>query len=491
MKNITRNRLGFAIFLLMVLSFAGLFLSWKPPNISAQTQNAYMVDLAFPNLVFNQPVGIVSPGDGTNRLFVIEQAGIIRVFENSQTVAKSTVFLNISTQVLSGGEQGLLGLAFHPNYATNGYFYVDYVAENPHRTVIARYSISPNNPNQAQNISELVLLEVNQPFSNHKGGQLAFGADGYLYVGLGDGGSAGDPFGNAQNRSTLLGKILRINVDLLSQGRNYSIPPDNLFFGNALGYKEEIYAYGFRNPWRFSFDSPTGRLWVADVGQDQREEIDLVEKGKNYGWNIMEGTLTYSSGSQVGLELPLWEYSHAEGIAVIGGYVYHGSTLNGINSKYIYGDYGSGKVWSLQYDGGTLPVNTLLSDTTLNISSFGVDEHNELYFCSLSGEIYLLRANVIPESSPSPSLSTSPNPTQSPSTPAPTPILLSSPTPISNPSQSPLSSPSPQVTSTPKPKSSEENLLIFAIIIVVAFASISTTAFILKKRIGERRINTQ
>jgi glucose/arabinose dehydrogenase len=280
------------------------------------------------------------------------------VFENSQTVAKSTVFLNLSTQVLSGGEQGLLGLAFHPNYAINGYFYVDYVAENPLRTVIARYSVSPNNPNQAQNNSELVLLEVNQPFANHKGGQLAFGADGYLYVGLGDGGSAGDPFGNAQNRSTLLGKILRINVDLPSQGRNYSIPQDNPFFGNALGYKEEIYAYGFRNPWRFNFDSPTGRLWVADVGQDQREEIDLVEKGKNYGWNIMEGTLTYSSGSQIGLELPLWEYNHTEGIAVIGGYVYHGSTLTGLNSKYIYGDYGSGKIWGLKYDGVTVPENT-------------------------------------------------------------------------------------------------------------------------------------
>ncbi len=316
-------------------------------------------------------------------LFVIEQPGVIRVFENSQTVAESTVFLDISNQVLFGGEQGLLGLAFHPNYTINGYFYINYVADNPLRTVIARYTVSPNNPDQALENSELVLLEVNQPFSNHKGGQIAFGDDGYLYIGLGDGGSGGDPFGNAQNRSTLLGKILRINVDLPSQGRNYSIPATNPFFGNTLGYKEEIYAYGFRNPWRFSFDSPTGRLWVADVGQDQREEIDIVEKGKNYGWNIMEGTLTYSSGSQIGLELPVWEYSHAEGIAVIGGYVYHGSTLLELNSKYIYGDYGSGKVWALQYDGVAIPMNTLLSDTGLNISSFGVDENKELYFCSL------------------------------------------------------------------------------------------------------------
>jgi len=468
------------------LCFAALFISWKTPELSGQTLSSYSVDLAFPKLVFNQPVGIVTPSDGTNRLFVIEQAGVIRVFENFPAVAESTVFLNISRQVLFGGEQGLLGLAFHPNYTLNGYFYVDYVTGNPLRTVISRYTVSPNNPNQALENSELVLLEVNQPFSNHKGGQIAFGDDGYLYIGLGDGGSGGDPFGNAQNRSTLLGKILRINVDLPSQGQNYSIPSDNPYFGNALGYKEEIYAYGFRNPWRFSFDSPTGRFWVADVGQDQREEIDLVEKGKNYGWNIMEGTLTYSSGSQVGLELPVWEYSHAEGIAVIGGYVYHGSTLTGLNSKYIYADFGSGKIWALQYDGVAMPVNTLLSDTGLNISSFGIDEHNELYFCSLSGEIYSLRANVITESP-------SPKPTPPPSsTPISTPTPTISSTPIQTPRQSPLSSPSPQITSTPKPPPPQENaFLIYAIIIVVALASIGATLFILKKRRRESRINTQ
>jgi glucose/arabinose dehydrogenase len=476
------------------LSFAAFFLSWKPPVLSGQTQSPYLVDLAFPKLVFNQPVGIVTPRDGTNRLFVIEQAGIIRVFESSPTVAESTVFLDISTQVLFGGEQGLLGLAFHPNYVINGYFFVDYVADNPLRTVIARYSVAPNNPDQALKNSELVLLEVNQPFSNHKGGQLAFGADGYLYIGLGDGGSGGDPFGNAQNRSTQLGKILRINVDLASQGRTYSIPPDNPYSGNALGYKEEIYAYGFRNPWRFSFDSPTGRLWVADVGQNQREEIDLVENGKNYGWNIMEGTLTYSSGSQIGLELPVWEYNHTEGIAVIGGYVYHGSTLTGLNSKYIYGDYGSGKIWALHYNGVTVPDNNLLADTGLNISSFGVDDQNELYFCSLSGKIYLLRDNAIPNSpSPNPSVTPSPNPTQTfSSTPASTQIPTLSPTTSQTPRQSPLSSPSPQITTTPKPPSSKENSpLLYAIIIAVAFASIGATVFILKKRPQERRLNTQ
>ena len=394
-----------------------------------------MVGVAFSNLTFNQPVGIFNPNDGTNRLFVIEQAGVIRVFENSPIVSASSTFLDIRSQVLFGGEQGLLGLAFHPNYALNGYFYVNYVADNPLRTVIARYSVSPNNPNQALNDSEFILLEVNQPFSNHKGGQIAFGTDGYLYIGLGDGGSGGDPFGNAQNRSTPLGKILRINVDSPSQGRNYSIPPDNPYFGNALGFREEIYAYGFRNPWRFSFDSPTGRLWVGDVGQNLREEIDIVEKGKNYGWNIMEGSLNYSGVSQSGLEFPVWEYGRDEGIAVIGGYVYHGSTLAGLNSKYVFGDYGSGKIWALQIDGVAVPVNILLADTDLNISSFGVDERNELYLCALDGKIYILTVNATP----------TPLPTAIP------PVQTPTPAPIATPTPSPIQTPVPLPTQTPTP----------------------------------------
>jgi glucose/arabinose dehydrogenase len=398
MKNINRRTMIIVSCVLIVLGLGAVaFFSWRMPDGSGQTQGDYVVDVAFPNLTFNQPVGIISPGDGTSRLFVIEQTGVIRVFQNSQSVASSSVFLDITSRVLFGGEQGLLGLAFHPNYASSRYFYVDYVADNPRRTVIARYSVSANNPNQALSNSEFILLEIEQPFPNHKGGQLAFGADGYLYIGLGDGGSGGDPLGNGQNRASLLGKILRLDVNSPSQGRNYGIPLDNPYVGNTLGYREEVYAYGFRNPWRFNFDSPTGRLWVADVGQNEREEIDIVAKGKNYGWNIMEGTLTYSSGSQVGLELPVWEYSHAEGIAVIGGYVYRGTNLTGLNAKYVYGDYGSGKIWALQYDGVAAPVNTLLADTSLNLSSFGADERNELYFCALDGKIYTLTANVIPE----------------------------------------------------------------------------------------------
>jgi hypothetical protein len=195
----------------------------------------------------------------------------------------------------------------------------------------------------------------------------------------------------------LLGKILRIDVNSPSADRNYGIPNDNPLAGNTLGFREEIYAYGFRNPWRFSFDPVTGRLWVADVGQSAREEIDLVEKGKNYGWNIMEGTLPYSGGSQVGLEQPIWEYSHDEGIAIIGGYVYRGSVSTNLVGAYVYGDYGSGKIWALSYNGTGAPSNTLVADTSLAITSFGLGENNELYFTAFNGKIHRLNSAAIPE----------------------------------------------------------------------------------------------
>jgi len=368
-------------------------------QVKAQPQVGDAVEVAFPNLTFNQPDGVFND-NATDRLFVTEQAGAIHVFNNNQNITSSTVFLDISSRVLYGGEQGLLGLAFHPNFKQNGFFYVNYVADNPRRTVIARYSAMPTDANTADGNSEMVILEVNQPpFTNHKGGQLAFGPDGYLYIGLGDGGSAGDPFGNGQNRSTLLGKILRIDVDSPSGDRNYGIPADNPFVGNNQVYREEIYAYGFRNPWRFSFDSASGALWVGDVGQNRLEEIDLVGKGKNYGWNIMEGTLCYNPPSgcnPTGLELPIWNYTRDIGNAVIGGYVYHGSALSSLAGAYIYGDFGSGRIWALNYN-GTNATNLLLADTELNIASFGLDLQGELYLCAYDGKIYKLNPDVIPE----------------------------------------------------------------------------------------------
>ena len=380
----------------LLIVIASAFFS---PKASGQTQSPISFEVAFPNLTFNQPDGIFPDPANANRLFVMEQGGVIKVFDNTKNVSHSTVFLDISDRVLYGGEQGLLGLAFHPSFGSNGYFYMDYVADNPRRTVIARYSVMANNPNVADKNSEQVVMEINQPFSNHKGGQLAFGSDGYLYIGMGDGGSGGDPLGNGQNRSTLLGKILRVDVDSSSDGRNYGIPNDNPFVANGLGYREEIYAYGFRNPWRFSFDSVTGQLWVGDVGQNLIEEIDLVEKGKNYGWNIMEGELCYSPATdcdKTGLELPIWNYTHDVGNAIIGGYIYRGSTLPSLAGAYVYGDYGSGRIWVLRYDGTTV-VNMLLADTGLNIASFGLDQQSELYFTAYNGKIYRLTSAVIPE----------------------------------------------------------------------------------------------
>jgi glucose/arabinose dehydrogenase len=379
----------------LILSLSTAFIVTIVPQTLAQTGNP--IQTAFPNLTFNQPTTIANDGF-TNRLFVTEQAGRIQVFNNSKNVAVSTVYLDLTDRVVSGGEQGLLGLTFHPNFEQNGYLYVNYVASNPLRTVIARFT-QPAGSSVADKNSEQIVLTVNQPFSNHKGGQLAFGPDGYFYIGLGDGGSGGDPMGNGQNRSALLGKILRINVDSSTSGRNYAIPADNPYVGNILGYREEIYAYGFRNPWRFSFDSTTGQLWVGDVGQNRIEEIDLVGAGKNYGWNIMEGTLCYDTANgcnQSGLELPVWNYTQDLGNAVIGGHVYRGSAIPSLVGFYVYGDYGSGRIWKLNYN-GTNVENVLLADTNLNIASFGLDVQNELYFASFDGKIYELNPEVIPE----------------------------------------------------------------------------------------------
>ncbi len=373
---------------------AGLVVLLGMVGYIAEGLGQYSLKSAFPNLLFSSPVDLQHAGDGSGRLFVVERAGVIRVFQGVETVTSMSEFLNIKDSIVSGGELGLLGLAFHPQYATNGYFYVNYTADNPLRSVIARYRVTPGDPLKADSASKLVLLEVAQPYTNHNGGQVAFGPDGYLYIALGDGGSGGDPQNNGQNRSSLLGKILRIDVDTTSGGKPYGIPADNPFVGNASGWREEIYAYGLRNPWRFSFDPVTNRLWAADVGQNRVEEIDIIQKGENYGWRIMEGTLCYdpSSGCDTtGLKLPVWEYDRSLGYSITGGYVYRGSAIPSLVGKYVYGDYVSRRIWALEYDGTSAPTNQELVPSSSYISSFGVDASGEIYVCDITaGKMFLL-----------------------------------------------------------------------------------------------------
>ncbi|MFX0019849.1 MAG: PQQ-dependent sugar dehydrogenase [Promethearchaeota archaeon] len=348
----------------------------------------YDIELAFPNLTFINPVGIYSPNDGSNRLFILEQGGRIFSFNNNYTVQQKNLFLDISDLIITGGERGLLGLAFHPNFSQNGYFYLDYTDTNGD-TVVSRFQVNSGNKNFANKSSEYILLNVEQPYSNHNGGQIAFGPDGYLYIALGDGGSAGDPLGNGQNRNTLLGSILRIDVDSATP---YAIPSDNPFFGNLNGYREEIYAFGLRNPWRFSFDPITGNLWAGDVGQSAWEEIDIIESGNNYGWSAMEGNHPYSPGINVTkVEPPIYEYGHNIGHSITGGFVYRGFKLPELYGKYIYGDYEYGQVWALKYDGLNPSNNSILVDTTLEITSFGLDANYEIFFCAFNGKIYTIK----------------------------------------------------------------------------------------------------
>jgi glucose/arabinose dehydrogenase len=341
----------------------------------------------------NSPVDLQNAADGSGRLFVVEQQGQIRIVSNNSLVP--TPFLDITSLVDFGGEKGLLGLAFHPAYSQNRRFFVNYdrVVSGQMQTVIAEFQTSASNPNQADPNSQRILFTVNQPFPNHKGGQLAFGPDGFLYIGLGDGGSAGDPLGNAQNRQVLLGKMLRIDVDHTSPGLQYAIPSDNPFLNGVD--RGEVWAYGLRNPWRFSFDVPSGRLFVADVGQDKFEEVDILQKGGNFGWNIMEGLHCFkpSSGcNMTGLILPITEYDHSQGDAVIGGYVYRGPAIPRLSGTYLFSDFESGTIWGLTENSTGQWTRSQLIAGGRNISSFGRDEAGELYVLDYSGSLLRITA---------------------------------------------------------------------------------------------------
>lgn len=340
----------------------------------------------------NQPVQVTHANDGSGRLFVVEQNGRIRIV-NKNGVLLSQPFLNISSRVSCCGEQGLLGVAFPPKYASKKYFYVNYTNSSGD-TVVARYRVT-SNPNVANSDKEEVVLKVDQPFANHNGGQLAFGRDGYLYIGMGDGGSGGDPQNNGQKPSTLLGKMLRIDVE--SGQVPYAIPPSNPFRQKA-GYRPEIWAFGLRNPWRFSFDRKTGDLYIGDVGQNAYEEVDFQSSsskgGQNYGWKIIEGTQCFESNTcnKKGLTLPVVEYEHSQGCSVTGGVVYRGQNYPGMRGIYFYGDYCSGRIWGLKRNGTTWQ-NTLLSKTSYSISSFGEDQAGNVYMTDYgSGDIYLIKS---------------------------------------------------------------------------------------------------
>jgi uncharacterized repeat protein (TIGR03806 family) len=359
------------------------------PSSSPQPGTYRVVD-AFPSLSFSGPLFLThAPGD-RDRLFVLEQRGTIQVFANSGATTTKKTFLDIQARVLDGGERGLLGLAFDPDYATNGFFYVYYSATTTtsgmnHRSIVARYRVSATDPDAADPASESILLQFDQPFGNHNGGCLGFGPDGHLYIASGDGGSGGDPQGNGQKLTTLLGKILRVTT-------SGGVAAGNPFAGMGGGVRGEIWAYGLRNPWRFSFDRDTGDLWCGDVGQGALEEIDLIVEGGNYGWNIFEGDRNYDNPGGIDInttDRPVHVYGRSLGASVTGGYVYRGGDVPSLRGAYVYGDFISGNIWALVHDGTGVVSNTLIADIQ-NPASFGEDADGELFICSFDGSIYRL-----------------------------------------------------------------------------------------------------
>ncbi|MCX7552210.1 PQQ-dependent sugar dehydrogenase [Xanthomarina sp. F2636L] len=373
----------------------------------------FLIFLLFPHFLFSQEIelGIYASGftnplsiknAGDNRLFVVERGGLIKIVNTDGSV-NNTPFLDIDSRVLSGGERGLLGLAFHPQYASNGFFFVNYT-DNNGDTVVSRFITNPPNSNTVDPSTETVLINVEQPSSNHNGGDLAFGNDGYLYIGLGDGGSSGDPGDRAQNLTTMLGKMLRINVDNSDPGLNYAIPSDNPFPNteepNAL---PEIWAYGLRNPWRFSFDRETHDLWIGDVGQGQIEEIDMVpldQAAVNYGWRCYEGDQVYDTSGNCPsdineLTFPISQYTHSSSgnfkCSITGGYRYRGTAQPNLNGLYFFADYCSNEIGILENNGGSWNMTFTTPYSGNGWTAFGEDVNGEIYIVGIdSGNVYRL-----------------------------------------------------------------------------------------------------
>jgi uncharacterized repeat protein (TIGR03806 family) len=354
------------------------------------------IEKAFPELRFERPLQIAHAGDGTNRLFVVTQKGVIFVFPNRANVGPQDckVFLDWShVAQLVENEEGMMGLAFHPKFKENGLLYV-YYTKRPLQSTLARFRVMKDDPDRVDPDSFEILLNFPQPYWNHNGGSLEFGPDGYLYLGLGDGGSGGDPHRNGQNLKTFLGKILRIDVDHEDPGLKYAIPKDNPFADRGEGVKKEIWAYGVRNIWRLSFDRLTGKLWAGDVGQDKFEEVDIIVKGGNYGWNLKEGFHDFRADLAKGNEKliePIIDYDRSIGQCVIGGVVYRGRELSELYGAYLYSDFNTGHVWALRYDGEKMTGNLEIVRAKREISSFGQDEANEVLFTCFDGYLYKFR----------------------------------------------------------------------------------------------------
>ena len=356
------------------------------------------LEKCFERLRFHRPILLTHAGDGSDRIFVLEQDGRIRVFENGQSPSTAKVFLDISERVgRAGNEEGLLGLAFHPDYQTNGQFFVSYSSkEKDLHSIVSRFQVSKDDPNQADPDSEKAILTQLQPYRNHNGGDIKFGPDGFLYISFGDGGDKNDPHSHGQNLETWLGAILRIDVDRKDEGKNYAIPADNPFVdksvepgnGNAA---PEIWAYGLRNVWRFSFDRDTGELWAADVGQNKIEEVNIVTAGGNYGWNRFEAREIFKQETKLAAGEaidPVATYDHSLGLSITGGHVYRGQKFEELKGLYFYADYVSGNLWSLRKTEENKYESTLVRRTGRSIASFGEDQNGEVYACSFDGYIY-------------------------------------------------------------------------------------------------------
>lgn len=389
---------------------AVLAFSWLLALVTVLPSVAHAAVILQPVVTVDRPVYITHAGD--SRLFIVEQQGVVRVYSPTQGLLSSP-FLDLRDDVSYDGEQGLLSIAFHPSYAQNGYFFVNYTDTNGD-TVVSRFRVS-SQANQADPTSELVFLSIPQPHDNHNGGQLQFGPDGYLYVGMGDGGSSNDPDCQGQDPASLLGKLLRIDVNASQAGRPYAIPASNPFVGSRDPQnlvRDEVWASGLRNPWRFSFDRQSGDLYIGDVGQNQWEELDFQSAGstggQNYGWNKMEGAHCFTSScggpacNSSSLTLPVHEYSHSEGCSVIGGYSYRGTRVPELFGKYVFGDFCSGDIQALSR--GTWAAAGVLS-VGFGLSSFGEDAQGELYLALGNDVVKLVSTTPAPAVAAVPALS--------------------------------------------------------------------------------------